>query len=80
MSKIPKRGSKVTGYEGGRLPIHNIYGGSKSMEVSDICNLPTLHEVVSDRYTTTAVYISLFFYPIEVLMVPRVTDGVREGV
>ena len=49
MSKIPKRGSKVTGYEGGRLPIHNIYGGSKSMEVSDICNLPTLDEVVSDR-------------------------------
>ena len=49
MYEIPNRGSKVPGYKGGVLPIHNIDGSRNAMEVSDICNLPTLHEVVSDR-------------------------------
>ena len=43
MYKIPKRGSKVPGYKGGRLPIHKINGGRKAVEVSYICDLPRLY-------------------------------------
>ena len=47
-SEVPKRGSKlVLGYEGGRLPIRNVDGGGNELEVADMCDLPSLHEVRS---------------------------------
>ena len=75
MPEIPKRGSKITRYEGGRLPIRNIDGDRHAMVVSDRFNLPSLHEVIYERETITKFYISLFIYPIEGLMRPRGTEG-----
>ena len=47
-SEVPKRGSKILlGYEGGRLPIRNVDGGGNELEVADMCDLPSLHEVRS---------------------------------
>ena len=80
MYNIPKRGPKVLVYKDGRLTINNIEGGWNSMQVSDICHIPILHEVGYERETTAAVYISLFIYPREVLMVPRVTGGGCVGI
>ena len=51
MSKIPKRGSKVPGYKGGRITIHNISGVRNAIYVSNICDLPSLHEVIFERET-----------------------------
>ena len=75
VSKILKRGYKVRGYKGVRLPICNINSGSNDVEVSDICDLPRLFEVKFERDITTAVYINLFIYTREDLMLPRVTAG-----
>ena len=47
-SEVPKRRSKILlGYEGGRLPIRNVDGGGNELEVADMCDLPSLHEVRS---------------------------------
>ena len=35
-SKIPKIGSKLPGYEGGGLTIHNVDGGGNALEVDDM--------------------------------------------
>ena len=80
MYNIPKRGPKLLGYKDGRLTINNIEGGWNAIQVSDICHIPRLHEVGYERETTAEVYISLFIYPREVLMVPRVTGGVCVGI
>ena len=74
MYNIPKRGPKVLGYKGGRLPINNIDVERNSMQVSDICNLARRNEVRYERETTAAVIISLFIYPREILMGPRGTE------
>ena len=57
MSEIPKRGYKVTGYKGGRIPICNIDSSGNAMEISYICDLPSLKEVTETTYVG---YISLF--------------------
>ena len=44
--KIPKTGFKLLGYEGGRLPIFNVNGGGKNLEVADMCEIPRLQEVI----------------------------------
>ena len=71
MSEITKRGPKVSKYEVRRLPTRNIDCGRNAMKVSDICNLPSLHEVRYEREMATAVYISLFIHTREGLMGPR---------
>ena len=60
MSEIPKRGSKVPGYEGGRLSIRNINSVRNAMEVSHICDLPILHAVKYEIMTAASVNICLF--------------------
>ena len=60
MSEIPKRCSKVPVYDVGILPIRNIGGLSNFIKVSDICDLPIIHEVGYYRFKMMTVYISLF--------------------
>ena len=60
ISEIPNIGSKVPGYEGGRLPMRNINGGRNAMKVSYICDLSRLQKVRHERETTTEIYIHLF--------------------
>ena len=49
------------------------------MEVSNICDLPNLHEVRYKRETATVVYISFFIDPREELMGTRGTEGAVWG-
>ena len=79
MSKTPKKGSKVLVYEGGILPICNVDGVRNSMEVSDICDLPSLREVGYEIETMAEVYISLFVYPRKKLVGLRGTEGAVWG-
>ena len=60
MYKILKIGYKLPEYKGGKVPIYNINGIEKTMEVSDICNIPRLYKVIYWIKTTMEVYISLF--------------------
>ena len=60
MSKVPKIGSKIPGYRGGILPIHNINIIRNAMEMSNICDPPILHKVIYERKTMISVYIILF--------------------
>ena len=62
------------GYECGRLPIRNVDDGRNAVEVKDMCDIPSFHEVRYERNTTTEVYISLFIYPREGLMIQRGTE------
>ena len=50
MSKITKRGSKLVGYEGSRLPIHYINVRVNALGVTNMCDLSSLHEVRLDIY------------------------------
>ena len=43
--------------------------------MSDICSLPNSHEVIYERETTAAVYVSLFIYPRKGIMGIVWTDG-----
>ena len=45
MSDIPKRGSKLMGYYGVRLPIHNVNGRGSTLEVANMWDLHILHYV-----------------------------------
>ena len=75
MYKIPKIVPKLTVYEGGIPTIRNIGGVRNAMEMSDVCNLPSIHKVRYERETMAAVYIILCIYPREGLMGPRGTGG-----
>ena len=44
-SKIHKRGSKLPGYKGGRLPIHNVESRGKALEVPNMCDTPRFQKV-----------------------------------
>ena len=43
MYEITKRGSKLPGYEDGRLPICNVNGGGNALEVAYMFNTSILH-------------------------------------
>ena len=64
-SEIPKKDSKLPGYEGDRVPICNIDGGGNALEVANMCDLPTLQGL----YDRDTVYI-VCLYSLNLLVVP----------